>query len=220
MKKIIFVLVGLAIMCPTISEAQMQEYKNIKLGIKAGAVVMAATGDKSSLYHEHTNGFKNTHSATGAIALYGDYRINDSWALGSEFGLIAARDNHVAITTYNDAIRPKLYLAPLVKYYIPYVKGLHLTLGPELGITARRLRYTAAMVGAGLVRFKYNPVTFAVNSGVGYRFDKGVVLHAEYSAGLTCVVNKHANKWINKDETVKDGMLRFTIAIDLYRRSK
>lgn len=213
MKKILTLLVGLSMLLPAISQAQVQEYKKFMPGIKFGAVVTGATGN------HYNSGFSNTHAASGAVAFYGDYRFNDLWALGSEIGFTVIREDEYAKGAYDGGTRPKIYLTPVIaKFYIPKAKGLHLTLAPELGITARKLRYPAThWVGGTPPTYKYNPVTFAINSGIGYRFNKGVVFHAEYSAGLTRVIHKDR---FSKNNTAKDGMFRFTIGVDLYRRRK
>ncbi len=213
MKRILIFLVGLAIMSPTISEAQIQEYGRFMPGIKLGAVVTGTTGA------HYDSGFSNTHAASGVVAFYGDYRFNDLWALVAEVGFTVIRESGHAKATFEDGTRPKVYVTPVIaKFYIPKAKGLHLTLAPELGITARKLHYPATLwVGGIPPTYKYNPVTFAINSGIGYRFNKGVAFHAEYSAGFTRVIQKNE---YSENDTAKDGMFRFTIAIDLYRRRK
>ena len=208
---------------PTISYAQVQEYGRFVPGIKLGAVVTGATGT-------HYSGFPKTHEASGVIAFYGDYRFDDMWAIAPEVGFTVIKDAFGTRNYYKKGTRPKLYIAPLVKFYIPKAKGLHVTLGPELGITARKYSYGIEPILIGLppgdepaessvqgYPLKYNPLTFAINSGIGYRFKKGVAFNAEYSAGLTRIIHKNEGTDYN---TAKDGMFRFTIGIDLYRRRK
>ncbi|MDE6483450.1 MAG: hypothetical protein K2L01_06820 [Rikenellaceae bacterium] len=226
MKKILFILCLITVF-PLISEAQVQEYGRFMPGIKLGAVVTGATGT-------HYSGFPKTHEASGIIAFYGDYRFDDMWAIAPEAGFTVIKDAYGTRNYYNTGTRPKLYIASLVKFYIPKAKGFHVTLGPELGITARKLSYGRMYFPTSPFppgeeppgwpyepspshELKYNPLTFAINSGIGYRFKKGVAFNAEYSAGLTRIIHKNEGTDYN---TVKDGMFRFTIAIDLYRRNK
>ena len=216
MKSISLFLVGTMLMFPTLLYAQTQEYKKFRFGIKAGAAVAAPV---NSGFGED---FEDNSTLTGIFALYGDYRFGDMWAIEPEIGFTVIKDSYYTRNYSTDGTRPKLYIAPSVKFYIPKAKGLHLTLGPELGITARRLSYGThyPLIGAMNVqgdRLRYNPVALAVNAGIGYRFNKGVSLNAEYSAGLTRITHKNSATEYN---TAKDGMLRFTIAIDLYRRSR
>ncbi len=213
MKKVLLFLAWSIAALPAMS--QVQEYRRFMPGIKFGAVVTGAIGND---FESSATGFHNTHTASGALAFYGDYRLNDLWALGSELGFTVVREKGKARGSYNDGTRAKFYVTPVIaKLYLFKAKRFHLTLAPELGITARRLHYYASMWSGPYPEYKYNPVTFAINSGLGYRFNKGVVFHAEYSAGLTRVVHKNHT---SAETSAKDGMFRFTIGVDLYRRRR
>lgn len=228
MKKFLFIL-GFVAALPLMSEAQIQEYRKFRSGIKLGAAVVAPTDA------DFGSGFKNCSMTTGIVALYGDYRFNDLWAIGPEIGFTVIRHSDLTLSSSSyHGTRPKFYVAPLVKFYIPKAKGLHVTLGPELGITARKLSYGRMYVPTSPFppgqeppgwpygpspshELKYNLFTFAINSGIGYRFKNGVAFNAEYSAGLTRITHKNEG---TAYDTAKDGMFRFTIGIDLYRRRK
>ena len=225
----LFFIAGLALMLPTLSYAQVQEYRKFRLGFKAGVAIVAPTDA------DFGSGFKNSSATTGIAAIYGDYRFNDRWAIGPEVGFTVIRHSDLTLSSSDyKGTRPKLHVAPLVKFYVPKAKGLHITLGPELGITARKLCYGRGVILASPFptgqeppgweatpvegnKLKYNPISFAINAGIGYRFKKGVTFNAEYSAGLTRIT--HKNDYTGYD-TAKDGMFRFTIGVDLYRRRK
>ena len=236
MKNILSFLIIAALGVPAISSAQ--EHRGWAAGVKGGLLYGAAIGEEKG-YYEPTNttsylkgGFNSLHYTSGFFAVYSDYRFNSSWALGSEVGFAVVKDptreKYRGFFYYShskkDHNRPKLYIVQaIVKYYIPKAKGLHLTLGPELGINLgdRYFRY-GFYVGGGpnyYRLYKYNPVTFAINSGIGYRFNFGMTLQAEYSAGLTRSISKNGEDE-NRELNYRDGMFRFSLSYDLFKRRK
>jgi len=236
MKKILSFITVAALLLPATVSAQ--EKRGWAAGIKGGLVYGAVTGKsvctymnsdyEMSTYDMAKGGFKNIPYFSGLAAVYSDYRFNDSWALGSEIGLAVvkeprdSKDEFGSWFVYKDHNRPQLYIAPAtVKYYIPKAGGLHITLGPELGINigSRYFKLYRGVGGDVAYRLKYNPVTFAINSGIGYRFNFGMVLQAEYSAGLTRTVSKTGG-YPNIETDYRDGMFRFSLSYDLFKRRK
>ena len=237
MKNILSFLIIAALSVPAISSAQ--EHRGWAAGVKGGLLYGAAMG-KTKTYYEPTNttsyfkgGFNRLHYTSGFFAVYSDYRFNSSWALGSEVGFAVVKDpikvkgiGSSFYTSYGynkDHNRPKLYIVPaIVKYYIPKAKGLHLTLGPELGVNlGDRYFKSGYYVGASPIYYlyKYNTVTLAINSGINYRFDFGLTLQAEYSAGLTRSISKNGEDE-NRELNYRDGMFRFSLSYDLFKRRR
>jgi len=234
MKKILSFITVAALLLPATVSAQ--EKRGWAAGVKGGLSYGAIMGKSVSIYNNiekrHYSDFKSLSYISGLASIYADYRLNDSWAFGSEVGFTVIKEREYERTgefRYNFASeshnRPELYITPIiVKYYIPKAKGLHLTLGPELNVNlGNRYFKEGHYVGNGSPMYrlyKYNPVTLAITPGIGYRFGFGMTLQAEYSAGVTRAIHKTSDDNPHQNLYYRDGMFRFSLSYDLFKRRK
>ncbi len=237
MKKILSFITVAALLLPAAVSAQ--DNRGLAVGVKGGLMYGAIMGKSvsMSIYNNiekrHYSDFKSLSYISGLASVYADYRLNDSWAFGSEVGFTVIKEREYERRgvffrydfAYESHNRPELYITPIiVKYYIPKAKGLHLTLGPELNINlGNRYFKEGHYVGGGRPGYrlyKYNPVTLAITPGIGYRFGFGMTLQAEYSAGVTRVIHKTSDDNPHQNLYYRDGMFRFSLSYDLFKRRK
>ena len=190
MKKIFFVCVVLTFALGAAAQEKQAPKSSWFVGPRLGVSVSTVT-DKA--IESSSVGF------TGG--LFGEYKHACGFAV--ELDVLYSAQGVGGTEVYDNLLVPLK-----LKYYIPYTKGLNVFVGPQLDLMLGNPTNILGWVGGVVPPMRTTSVS--VVAGLGYRFNFGLELTANYNAGLLSVLDIETSQY-------RPSVFQFTVRYDVFR---